>query len=50
MRWMLLIVSVLGFMAVLARPHWTMATVLWAGEKAMWVAIDVARLAGHHHY
>jgi T5orf172 domain len=49
MRYMLLAAAVLGLLAVIARPHWTLSTAVWATEKAMWVVIDVARLVGHHH-
>ena len=49
MRYMFLAVAVVGLMAVLTRPHWTVSTGLWAAEKAMWAVIDVARLIGHHH-
>jgi len=48
MRYMLLGVAVLGFLAVVTRPHWTISTGMWAAEKAMWVVIDVSRLVGHH--
>ena len=49
MRYMLLAVAILGFLAVVTRPQWTLSTGMWAAEKAMWVVIDVARLVGHRH-